>query len=98
MIFGENKDKSISCIEIKEFILQISKSKFLCKNEDLQIFEDSIDSNINLIPHKIYYVNYSEKFLNKYQDINKLSENNQIIPNIDDKGIINGSYLMLNVN
>ena len=26
-----------------------------------------------------------------------LSENNQIIPNIDDKGIIDGSYLMMNV-
>jgi hypothetical protein len=35
--------------------------------------------------------------LNKYRDINKLSENNRSIPNIYDDGEIDGMNLMVNV-
>lgn len=55
------------------------------------------DSKINLIPHKLKFINYSNRLLNTYRDINKLSENNRSIPNIYDDGEIDGMNLMVNV-
>ena len=42
-------------------------------------------------------MNFSERFKNKYRDINNLFENNRLISNIDDEGMIDGSFLMINV-
>jgi len=58
-----------------------------------------MNSPIKVVPIRLDFFSYSQKYQEAMYIENKMQhqiENNRMIPNIDDNGMVKGSYLMIN--
>jgi len=58
-----------------------------------------MNSPIKVVPIRLDFFSYSQKYQETMYIENKMQhqiENNRMIPNIDDNGMVKGSYLMIN--